>query len=108
MVHVVWTDGRVRNPEIYYKRNPTGNSGTETGEERDQRLGVSIKATPNPFSSFATVPGYETERFALYDIAGRRVGTYKGERIGMDLRPGVYFIRALEGKAGLARIVKIR
>ncbi len=25
MVHVVWTDDRDGNPEIYYKRNPTGN-----------------------------------------------------------------------------------
>ena len=73
-----------------------------------------LRITPNPFTSFATLPGHETERFALYDIAGRKVGTYKGERIGMDLRPGVYFIRSLEREAGprsegrLGRIVKIR
>jgi hypothetical protein len=46
--------------------------------------------------------------FALYDISGRRVGTYRGDRIGEGLRAGVYFVRALEGKAGLARIVKVR
>ncbi len=67
-----------------------------------------FKAVPNPFVSFTMIPGHEAERFALYDITGRRVGTYKGERIGMDLRPGVYFIRALEREARLGRIVKVR
>jgi photosystem II stability/assembly factor-like uncharacterized protein len=81
-------------------------------ETSSRQLGGSVvrqlKATPNPFISFATLPGHETERFALYDIAGRRVGTCKGERIGVDLRPGVYFIRALDREAGLGRIVKVR
>jgi len=67
-----------------------------------------LKIIPNPFVSFATVLGHEAERFALYDISGRRVGTYKGEQIGMDLWPGVYFIRSLDRKAGLGRIVKVR
>jgi hypothetical protein len=68
----------------------------------------SVKVTPNPFTSFATVPGHSTDRFILYDVSGRRVGVYKGDRIGEGLRAGVYFLRTLEGKAGLARIVKIR
>ena len=80
----------------------------QTTEVRGQRLEVRVMATPNPFISFTKILGHEAERFALYDISGRRVGTYKGERIGGDLRPGVYFIRALEGKAGLGRIVKVR
>jgi photosystem II stability/assembly factor-like uncharacterized protein len=86
-----------------------GGVGVENG--RDQGLGFrdqAYRALPNPFTTFATLPGHQAERFALYDITGRRVGTYKGERIGMDLRPGVYFIRALEGKVGLGRIVKVR
>jgi hypothetical protein len=67
-----------------------------------------LTATPNPFTSFTTLPGHEAERFTLYDISGRRVGVYRGDRIGEGLRAGVYFVRALEGKANLARIVKIR
>jgi photosystem II stability/assembly factor-like uncharacterized protein len=107
---------------VYFPSNQTGyavgwfilkttDGGTwveETTEDRGQRLGIRLLAIPNPFTSFARIPGHEAERFALYDIAGRRVGTYKGERIGMDLRPGVYFIRALDREAGLGRIVKIR
>jgi hypothetical protein len=86
----------------------------EKTEEIVNRIETSLKATPSPFTNYATIPGHEGERFALYDITGRKVGTYKGERIGMDLRPGVYFIRSLERKAGprsegrLGRIVKIR
>jgi hypothetical protein len=91
------------------KTTDGGASGVEENAEcRGQMLEVRLTATPNPFTSFATVPGHSSDRFALYDIAGRRVGTYKGERIGMDLRPGVYFIRSLERKAGLVRIVKVR
>jgi photosystem II stability/assembly factor-like uncharacterized protein len=70
----------------------TDGGGTRVEEEKGQttRIGdYGVRATPNPFTTLARIPGHEAERFALYDIAGRRVGTYKGERIGMDLRPGV-------------------
>jgi hypothetical protein len=63
---------------------------------------------PNPFLTFTTVPGHPTDRFSLYDISGRRMGTYRGDRIGEGLRAGVYFLRAEGGKAKLVRIVKVR
>jgi len=80
----------------------------QKAEVRGQKLEVRLKPRPNPFTFFATLPGHEAERFALYDVSGRRVGVYRGDRIGEGLRAGVYFIQALEGKAGLARIVKVR
>jgi hypothetical protein len=43
-----------------------------------------------------------------YDISGRRVGTFKGDRIGEGLRAGVYFVRAEKGDRKPMRIVKIR
>jgi hypothetical protein len=80
----------------------------ETAEGRGQRLEDRITAKPNPFTSFATLPGHEAERFSLYDISGRKVGTYKGNRVGEGLAPGVYFLRQ-EGKDAVSlRIVKIR
>ncbi len=84
-------------------------SGVETPVGRFDGLTVGpLKAQPNPFVSFAGVPGREGENFELYDISGRRIGTYKGDRIGQDLGPGVYFIRA-KGETGItARIVKVR
>jgi len=106
-IHVVWWDWRDGNDEIYYTRNPTGN-GVEVIEIPSPFSPLPFSVFPNPFTSFTTVPGQSSDRFTLYDISGRRVGVYKGDRIGEGLRAGVYFIRALEGKAGLVRIVKIR
>jgi len=64
--------------------------------DRGQRLEVRIKATPNPFTSFTSVPGQEKETFELYDIAGRKVGMYRGDRIGANLPAGVYFLKYQE------------
>ena len=84
-------------------------SGVETPVGRlDGLAGGQLKAQPNPFVSFAAIPGHETENFELYDISGRRIGTYRGDRIGHDLGPGVYFVRAKGGTGITARVVKVR
>jgi hypothetical protein len=96
-VHVVWLDTRDGNLEIYAKRDPTGNSGVE--EDRNAERGMrsaELRITPNPFTSFATLPGHEGERFSLYDISGRKVGTYRGDRVGEGLKAGVYFLKYQE------------
>ena len=80
----------------------------EKMEDRNQRLEVNIKPIPNPFVSFATIPGLEFERFALYDISGRLVGTHRGDRIGGNLPPGVYFLRGHNQNSTPIRIVKVR
>jgi len=80
----------------------------ESAEIRGKKLEVRITVSPNPFTSFATIPGHSTERFALYDVSGRRVGTYKGDRIGADVPQGVYFLRAESGKGKPVRVVKVR
>jgi hypothetical protein len=67
-----------------------------------------LSVRPNPFTSFTTLPGHYSTRFALYDISGRRVGTYKGDRIGADVPQGVYFLRPEDGNGKPARIVKVR
>jgi len=92
------------------KTDSLGSSGVE--EERAEggrpQAVSSLKTTPNPFVSFATVPGHENARFALYDVSGRLVGKYQGNRIGEGLRAGVYFLKQ-EGKdAKPVRIVKVR
>jgi hypothetical protein len=80
----------------------------ETTEVRGQRFEGRLKVSSNPFASFARVPGHSTDRFALYDISGRRVGTYRGDRIGEGLRAGVYFMRAEKGEARPVMVVKVR
>jgi hypothetical protein len=63
---------------------------------------------PNPFTSYTSVPSHSSERFALYDISGRKVGTYKGDRIGEGLSAGVYFLKSENSKNKPLRIVKVR
>jgi hypothetical protein len=91
------------------KTDANGNVGVETPvRQLDGSTVRQLKATPNPFISFATLPGHEAERFSLYDISGRKVGTYRGDRVGEGVAPGVYFLRPLKGDSRPVRIVKVR
>jgi photosystem II stability/assembly factor-like uncharacterized protein len=67
-----------------------------------------LTVLPNPFVSFATLPGHEAERFSLYDVSGRKVGTNRGDRVGEGLAPGVYFLRSSDNQGKPLRIVKVR
>ena len=102
-VHAVWSDSRHGLMETYYRRNPTGSGIVESPRPvfgmRELRL------WPNPFVRAASVPGREADLFDAYDLAGQRIGTYRGAAIGADLRPGVYFIRD-RARTTEARIVK--
>jgi hypothetical protein len=69
---------------------------------------VFLSVAPNPFTSFARIPGHEQEAFSLYDVSGRLVTTYKGSRIGEGLSPGVYFIKAEGRDTKPLRVVKVR
>jgi len=60
------------------------------------------------YNLIAILLGHEAERFSLYDISGRKVGTYRGDRVGEGLAPGVYFLRQEGKNAEPLRIVKIR
>jgi len=62
---------------------------------------------PNPFASFARVPGHETDVFVLSDVTGRQVAVCKGDRIGAGLRPGVYFMSPVGSRAGNAATTTI-
>jgi len=86
-----------------------GGSGVEeTPEDRGRKPEVGLKTTPNPFTAFTTVPGHEREQFALYDLSGKRLGTYSGTRIGEGLPAGVYFIASKTKDSMPIRTVKVR
>jgi len=88
-----------------------GGIGVEENRQGDKETrgqGESLRATPNPFTTFATLPGHEAERFSLYDVSGRKVGSFRGDRVGEGLAPGVYFLRPENGAAKPLRIVKVR
>jgi len=111
VVHVVWNEERDGNPEVYYKRNPTGN-GTEASQEQIKVQTLRFSPLPNPFTSFTRVPGHVGKAFSLFDISGRKVGVYPGDRIGWDVSPGIYFLRYDTRSAApdtrILRIVKFR
>lgn len=106
-VHVLWEDERDGNMEIYYKRNPTGNTIGIEEELGGQMHGTRLIARPNPFVQFTSIKGRETERFAVYDVSGKKVGVNSGDRIGAGLAPGVYFVQSQKGLPTHQRIVKI-
>jgi hypothetical protein len=86
-----------------------GGSGVE--EDRNAERGMrnaELRINPNPFSSFATLPGHEAERFSLYDVSGRKVGVFRGDRVGEGLAPGVYFLRSSDSQDKPLRIVKVK
>ncbi len=110
-VHVVWTDNRDANQEIYYKRNPFGNIGIS--ENRISKPSAPRwRAVPNPFRSFARAIGHENDWFALYNTSGRMIGRYQGSMVGSDLPSGIYFVGPLNVPPGAnrqpVRLVKIR
>jgi hypothetical protein len=97
------------NQVYLIKTDANGNVGVESNPtSRLTPYASRLAVSPNPFSSFATVPGHSHDRFSLYDISGRRVGIFRGDRIGEGLAPGVYFLRAESGKAKPLRVVKVR
>ncbi len=126
-VDVDWNDW---GSQLLYKRNPTGDqsgggitdggsrwpadstSATSAVEEsppiKVQGLPDTYEISPNPFVYSASIPGHEAERFVLYDVSGRQVGNYQGNRIGSDVRPGVYFLKVEAKNSTLLRIVKLR
>jgi hypothetical protein len=79
----------------------------EPGSSRPVAAG-SMKATPNPFTSYARIPGHEAERFDVYDISGKMVGACRGNRIGEGLSPAVYFVKPGDEPGISLRIVKVR
>lgn len=86
----------------------TNQSGVEGGPAAGRPGADLYLPAPNPFSSYARIPGHERESFILYDVSGRKVGQFPGNRIGENVAPGVYFLNPIERPAKLMRILKIR
>ncbi len=112
-VHVIWCDGRNGNPEIYYKRNPTGNPPTGIiiiGSEVPAGFSLS-QNYPNPFNPATNVefsiPKSGFVNLTIYDAMGREVetlvngdlkpGTYKADWDAANYPSGVYFYRLNAG-----------
>lgn len=113
---VAGSDSTVMAPDLLLRTfpqwlefaGPIHGAEEETAEGRGQRLEVRIQPNPNPFVSFVTISGQEGKRFEMYDVTGRRIGIYPGNRIGWDLGSGVYFLRQEKENGAPVRVVKVR
>jgi hypothetical protein len=104
-----FTDSWSGSWDVYLVKTD-GNGSVGVEEPRSSRWAAagSVRATPNPFTSFARIPGHESDRFSLYDISGKLVGTFRGDRVGEGLSPAVYFIKPGDGPGMSLRVVKVR
>ncbi len=108
VVHLVWFDERDGNPEIYYKRDPTGNlvGITNINSEIPNEFSLS-QNYPNPFNPSTNIsfdiPKSGDVSLNVYDQLGKEVktlsfgfknaGTYEINFDGSELSTGVYFYR---------------
>ncbi len=99
-VHVAWTDRRDGNPEVYFRRNPTGNPGVKEKQQTacSRRLTASIA---RDVLRVADGRRQTVDRADLRDVTGRKVMELRpGENDIRHLAPGVYFIRRPETEDG--------
>ena len=112
ILHVVWTDYRDGNTEIYYKRNPTGNvTGIEDTEFQIPTKFSLMQNYPNPFNSSSTIkysiPKSSQVTLKIFNTLGEEietlvneekpVGTYKVNWNAVNLPNGVYFYQLKAG-----------
>ncbi len=112
-LHVVWHDFRNGAlPEIYYKRNPTGNPiGIQQISTEIPTDFIMSQNYPNPFNPETIIriqiPESEYVRLAVFDASGKEVallvnehlstGTYEINFEASELASGVYFYRLTSG-----------
>jgi len=107
-VHVVWTDTRDGNYEIYYKRDPTGTvTGIENiGSEFPEAFRLA-QNYPNPFNPSTTIefslPGRGYVSLKVFNVLGQEMaalvaeelnaGTYATQWDGTAMPSGIYHYR---------------
>jgi len=95
--------------DIYLiKTNSSGNVAVEEEIIAPNNSGTNFFVESNPFIFFTTIPGHENEFFEVKDIIGRSVGIYKGDKIGENLLPGIYFLSLSNTNIQGIRIIKIK
>jgi hypothetical protein len=91
VVHVVWHDDRDGNPEIYYKRDPTGNViGIINISSEIPKSFSLMQNYPNPFNPSTNIkfqlPNEAFVKLITLDILGSEIATLVNEQ----LNPGTY------------------
>jgi hypothetical protein len=111
-LHVIWSDKRLGSPELFYKRNSTGNPVGITGTTSEIPSEFSLTQNyPNPFNPVTnirfSVPKSGVVKLTIYDAAGREAavlfncrlsaGTYNYDFNASHLASGIYFYRLESG-----------
>lgn len=95
--------------DIYLiKTNSSGNVAVEEEIIAPNTSATDFFVESNPFIFFTSIPGHENEFFEVKDIVGRSVGIYKGDKIGENLLPGIYFLSLSNTNIQGLRIIKIK
>jgi hypothetical protein len=107
-VHVVWSDMRDGNSEIYYKRDPTGNPVGIHNISNEIPNEFSLEQNyPNPFNPATNIkfniPKAGIVKLVIYDVLGKQAaelvngqynaGSYKVDFDASTFASGVYFYR---------------
>jgi len=109
VLHVVWSDDRNGNLEIYYKRNPTGNVGIQNINSEIPIEYKLFQNYPNPFNPTSNIryaiPKSGFVKLIVFDALGRQLetlvnesqkaGTYEVSFDGTKYPSGVYFYRII-------------
>lgn len=111
-VHVVWTDERDGNRELYYKKDPAGNPVAIENISSEIPVKMYLEQNyPNPFNPITNfifqIPKSEFVKVAVYDINGKELeilvssqlsaGTYKAEWDASLYPSGIYFYTLTAG-----------
>jgi len=124
VVHVVWTDERDFFPEIYYKRDPTGNSIgiININSEIPKEFSLS-QNYPNPFNPSTKIrfalPKSSFATLVVYDMLGREMetlvneqlnaGTYEADWSADKFASGVYYYKLVAGDfAGTKKMILVK
>jgi hypothetical protein len=121
-LNVIWYDFRDGNYEIYYKRDPTGNTGVGIEDQPVKSSNGRISVYPNPASRQLTVGqldnwkiGQLAVRLSIVDLYGREIkesqdiSSFPYTIDISGLMNGLYFLRVMgeEGITGSAKFLKI-
>ncbi|MCK4329562.1 T9SS type A sorting domain-containing protein [candidate division WOR-3 bacterium] len=94
-------DGTVADMGAFYFNQ----SGVEEETIDPTRMYLKLSVYPNPFTEKTNI-GYQVPSIQIYDLSGRLIETTKGNTIGKNLKPGIYFLKAKGYMA--VKVVKVR